>query len=165
MRMVIGGMIPGLSRMSAPSAPTWSRSNHMAGGRPTSGSSAPNKSRNRWTAVVYSSLRCMCAADWTDGSRCRQLAAAAPVPRAARPLSIRLPVTGGDLPKQWPAKRDPQIPPLRFTGHTAARNARFSRSRHGLTGVACRNGTPRPCLRCLLVCCPLPRSRHASTAN
>ena len=123
--------------------------NHMAGGRPTSGSSssAPNKSRNRWTAVVCSPLHCMCAADWTDGSRWRQLAAAASVPRrpepsrAARPLSIRLPVTGGDLPKQWPAKRDPRF--RRLGSRDTRRHKTRASHGHGLTGVACRNGTPR----------------------
>ena len=140
--------------------------NHMAGGRPTSGSSssAPNKSRNRWTAVVCSPLHCMCAADWTDGSRWRQLAAAASVPRrpepsrAARPLSIRLPVIDGDLPKQWPAKTRPQIPPPRLTGHTAAQNARFSRSRPHRRRLQKRHASRRVSADCWSAALPLPRS-------
>lgn len=85
----------------------------------------------RRPTVVFSTLHCMCAADWPDGSRWRQLAAAVPVPRTERAkppdhdqaTTIQLPVTGGHQhqakavageTRPWAAGG--RVPP-RFTGH------------------------------------------------
>lgn len=128
MRMVVGGMIPGLSRMSLLSAPTWPRTTWPGAGLPPAG--APNKSGRRSSTR---SLHCMCAADWTDGSRAAVgMAAAASVPsNRAEPPDHYPSGTGGDLPKQWPAKGDPRLASRATRRHkTRASHGRGLQRRH-----------------------------------
>lgn len=160
MRMVIGGMIPGLSGMSvlSLSAPTWPRTTWPAAvlppavrvRHPTKAESAGRRSSTRLCTACARLIGRTAAPDRQLALGTWQRPRPCPEPsRAARPLSIRLPVTGGDLPKQRPAKREPRF---RRLGSRATRRHK-TRASHGhrLTGhgrgLHKRHGTPRACPR------------------